>query len=153
MLRRTILVACVIAILVNTTTSWFTSPRIHRHETKTIYVDCFCEVICREGSRCTWGCQRACGGKKRRSAPKQPNGILLPCTFAAWDVDRSGQIEYEEFAFSSHTKTNDKVGRKLFAKVDVNGDGTLSVNEFTAAPILKEKCCGKPSGHQTIILN
>jgi hypothetical protein len=27
----------------------------------------------------------------------------------------------EEFAFSSHTKVNDKIGSRLFSKIDVNG--------------------------------
>ena len=64
-LKTNILVICAIVILVNSTTSWFTS----RRRVSPGFMDCFCHVVCLGSSQCTWSCPKICNGKKRRSVP------------------------------------------------------------------------------------
>ena len=44
--------------------------------------------------------------------------LLLPCRFEAWDLDKDGYINVEEFAFTGHAKIESRSTRELFKKID-----------------------------------
>ena len=44
--------------------------------------------------------------------------LLLPCRFEAWDLDKDGYINVEEFAFAGHATTESRSTRELFKKID-----------------------------------
>ena len=96
---------------------------------------------------CSYGCNKSvCSwiGRKR-SEPQikeEPDSflVILPCKFAAWDMDRNGSISMSEFAFAGHAAVKDKNTSVVFSKIDKNGDGKISRNELNKAPLLREKC-------------
>jgi len=44
--------------------------------------------------------------------------LLLPCRFEAWDLDKDGYINVEEFAFAGHATTESRSTQELFKKID-----------------------------------
>ena len=57
-------VVCL-AFVAHTVRGWWTSPRTHRYVTVYKLVECYCDVVCKEGSKCTWNCPNACSNSKK----------------------------------------------------------------------------------------
>lgn len=47
---------------------------------------------------------------------------MLPCQFAAWDLDKDNVIDQQEFAFDAHGDQNDVNTKLAFTKCDTNGN-------------------------------
>ena len=63
-------------------------------------------------------------GRKPKGDPEQ--------TFKRRDADRDGFLTEAEFAAAAKDEDQKSKMRKRFAKIDVNGDGKLSLDEFKA---------------------
>ena len=47
---------------------------------------------------------------------------MLPCQFAAWDLNKDNVIDQQEFAFDAHVDQNDVNTKLAFTKCDTNGN-------------------------------
>jgi len=47
---------------------------------------------------------------------------LLPCQFAAWDLNKDNVIDQQEFAFDAHVDQNDVNTKLAFTQCDTNGN-------------------------------
>ena len=63
-------------------------------------------------------------GRKPKGDPEQ--------TFKRRDADRDGFLTEAEFVAAAKDEDQKSKMRKRFAKIDVNGDGKLSLDEFKA---------------------
>ena len=122
--------------------SWLIRWRRTRHTRTVNNYRCQCIVICRRWALCNFNCGNSCGGKKRELEEREAGTfeLMLPCQFAAWDLNKDNVIDQQEFAFDAHVDQNDVNTKLAFTKCDTNGDGTLSKDEFSKAPIQKERC-------------
>ena len=125
--------------IVSVSQAWWGSRVNTRIDQRTM--QCACVSICAQGSTCSYNCNNSCSGKRRRrSFPANAVTLLLPCRFEAWDLDKDGYINVEEFAFTGHAKIESRSTRELFKKIDSDKSGGLSRRELNSAPLVRERC-------------
>ncbi|XP_064614444.1 corticotropin-releasing factor receptor 1-like [Liolophura sinensis] len=95
-----------------------------------------CELLIKRGwgrqALCKFACRRKCGRGKRQAIDGLGHVTPIPANFDFYDLDDDNFIEINEFAATLGEDVNEPDLVKGFILTDVNGDGKLTREEFSA---------------------